>query len=73
VSLIKVIFRSKGDLAKRPPLNRIDYGRHLQSVKEVNQCEHIEKVIFNNCRKIEDFEQIEKSPGRIVLHTRFSG
>ncbi|QIH34138.1 hypothetical protein [Sphingobacterium sp. DR205] len=52
---------------------RIDYGRNLRSVKEVNQCEFIEKVIFNNCRKIEDFEQIEKSPGRIVQHARFSG
>lgn len=52
---------------------RIDYGRNLQSVKDVNECEHIEMVIFNNCRKIDDFEQIEKSPGRTVLHTRFPG
>ncbi|WP_293942807.1 MULTISPECIES: hypothetical protein [unclassified Sphingobacterium] len=51
----------------------IDYGRNLQSVKEVNQCEFIEKVIFNNCRKIEDFEQIENFPDRTVLHTRFPG
>ena len=34
---------------------RIDYGRNLQSVKDVNKCEHIEMVIFNNCRKIDDF------------------
>ncbi len=52
---------------------RIDYGRNLQSVKRVNECEHIEMVIFNNCRKIDDLEQIEKSPDRTVLHTRFPG
>jgi hypothetical protein len=52
---------------------RIDYGRNLQSVKDVNECKHIEMVIFNNCRKIDDFEQIEKSPGRTVLYTRFPG
>ena len=51
----------------------ISYGRNLQSVKDVNECKHIEMVIFNNCRKIDDFEQIEKSPGRTVLHTRFPG
>lgn len=51
----------------------ISYGRNLQSVKDVNECEHIAMVIFNNCRKIDDFEQIEKSPDRTVLHTRFPG
>ncbi|RKF38918.1 hypothetical protein BCY89_26595 [Sphingobacterium siyangense] len=51
----------------------ISYGRNLQSVKNVNECEHIAMVIFNNCRKIDDFEQIEKSPDRTVLHTRFPG
>ncbi len=26
----------------------ISYGRNLQSVKDVNECEHIERGIFNN-------------------------
>ncbi|WP_293901814.1 MULTISPECIES: hypothetical protein [unclassified Sphingobacterium] len=52
---------------------RIDYGRNLQSVNGINECDHIEMVIFNNCRKIDDLEQIEKSPNRTVLHTRFPG
>lgn len=51
----------------------IDYGRNLKFVGALNQCKNAKKITFNNCRKVEDFDKIDKVPERIVENFRLPG
>ena len=51
----------------------IHYGRNLKSVKQLNFCKNLTHVTFNNCKKIEDFDLLEKRENLDIRNTRIPG
>jgi|JI91814CRNA_FD_contig_61_2285092_length_1083_multi_2_in_0_out_0_2 hypothetical protein len=51
----------------------IHYGRNLKSVKQLNFCNNLTHVTFNNCKKIEDFDLLEKRENLVIRNTNIPG
>jgi hypothetical protein len=51
----------------------IHYGKNLKSVKQLNFCENLVHITFNNCKKIEDFDLLEKRENLDIRNTNIPG
>lgn len=51
----------------------IQYGRNLKQVNYLNECKKLEKVFFNNCKKIEDMEKLHQREGLYIRKAALSG
>lgn len=51
----------------------IQYGRNLKQIHYLNECEKLERVFFNNCKKIEDMEKLHQREGLYIRHTNQLG
>jgi len=52
---------------------KINYGRNLKSVKALNSNKKLELIYLNNCKKMEDFDSLDKREGLKIQNLKLPG
>lgn len=50
---------------------RISYGRNLKKIYYTNECKEMNAIHFENCNKIEDFDELIKHPNSSIIKTKW--